>query len=315
MAREHYNVCRKVLHDPAHAESRLDDSLKALAGLNSYAKVLQAINGLDTKTRSSCPELGLAIADRAYDAEIDGRILVKHALDSLNDLRDSGELYGLLDQVREDFSKNDDQYFMDILDREGKKAREKLGDGSVDIFREAVNSVKKLELKFSSKDDRIVVSRRNASGEADKVEIATTRQAGQMGRVSSGEFFGGRDGKAFISPNRIFVPIDCHHRPARVGETHRLPLDIYAGAVGGLAMTKSLLYQHARRVSELGPRGLRGEDPVTAILVTIAVIGAALVIYGIATGNGYVTVFGAILIVGAALVAFGGFALVLAVVA
>jgi hypothetical protein len=93
------------------------------------------------------------------------------------------------------------------------------------------------------------------------------------------------------------------------------PLDAYAAAVAGLAASKASLYQHARRVDELGHRGMRGNDPVTAILIAIAVVGVALIIIGAATGNSYIVAFGVLLVVGAALVAFGGFVLIIGVFA
>lgn len=315
MASKKSGACGGLLHDKVRVQRRLVDALGAVSGLKGYRQLLSDIQGLDSEKKASCPDLGRAVADRAFDVEAGGRVLIKHALDSINDLRDTGELYMLMENAAQELSDLDGKDLVKRLEKEGKRARESMGDAAGDMFVEAVNALKDQELGFSLKNGNLVVRRRIGEGQSDKVTIAVTRQPGQMGRVSSDAFFGGRNGRDFVTPNRTFLPADCHHLPALVNRKYEIPVDIYEGTVSGLGMTKSLLYQHARRVSEIGPRGLRGEDPVTAILIAIAVIGAGLVVYGIATGDGFVAAFGAILIVGAALVAFGGYALILAVVA
>ncbi|MCB2376964.1 hypothetical protein LGH70_05190 [Hymenobacter sp. BT635] len=301
--------CFDLLHDAAHAERQLADALHTVAVFRDYHKLLERFQQLDPADRANCPDLAVAATDRAFDVELKGRVMIKHGLDALNSLRDGGQLYQEVEKAAKVLAQGD---IRALLEKEGDRAREKYGPAAADLFTEALTALEKLDMTFSVQDEHMLIHRKSVDGASEQVSVATTRQAGQLGRVSAGEFFGGWDGKSFITPGRLYTPRDCHHRPELVTIKDRLPVDIYAGAVSGLAMTKNLLYQHARRVSELGPRGLRGEDPVTAILVGIALVGLAIAIYGVATGNGFLVVFGAILIVGSALVAFGGYTLVLA---
>ncbi|MGB8319199.1 MAG: hypothetical protein WCE54_13785, partial [Ignavibacteriaceae bacterium] len=290
-------------------------SATAFSKLNQYKKLLNDIQKLDKKDSNQCPEISNAVTDYAFNAEANSRLLIKNALDSINDLRDSGALYQIVDDAGKELSKMKSIEILNRLETEGKKAKEQFGSETAEIFSEAVKSLKSLDIKLSAKEGKIIVNKKIVGDQSAKVELSTKRQPGQMGRISSDEFFSGKGGRIFVSPGQLYLPPDCHHKPPSIKESDRIPADIYAGTVSGLAMTKGLFYQHARRVMELGPRGLRGEDPVTAILIAIAVIGAALVIYGIATGDGFITAFGAVLIAGAALVAFGGFSLILAIVA
>jgi hypothetical protein len=305
--------CTELLGDPARAERRVADAFDAVAEFTAYRKLLWGVAQLSPEARAACPGLGATIADRAFDAEVSGRVLIKHALDSLNELRDGGGLYETLGTVAQGLSAEGTSSVIEKLRRDAASGGDHLGEQAAGLLDEAAKAIEAIGLGFSSQKGALLVHRKNGPQGEDQFRLATTRQLGQAGRVSSAEFFGGRNG-AFATSPALYAPKDCHHSPLRIKDAVA-DVDFYAAAVGGLATSKALLYQHARRVSELGPRGLRGEDPVTAILIAIAVVGAALVVIGIATNNPALAVFGAILIVGAALVAFGGFTLILAIVA
>ena len=307
--------CAGLLGGKGRAERRFADALSAVSELSDYRKLLSEIQQMSPEARASCPGLSAAVTDRAFDAEVAGRVLIKHALDSVNELRDEGIFYDAFGKLARELSGDGAKGFFEKLRKEAGPARERFGGAAADLLDEASRAAEALGLGFSTERGALLVRRKNGPQGEDQFRLATTRQLGQAGRVSSAEFFGGRNGRAFVTPPSLYTPIDCHHRPIRVRSDVAVDIDVYAATVGGLGATKGLLYQHARRVAELGPRGLRGEDPVTAILVAIAVVGAALVIYGIATNDPGLAVFGAILIVGSAFVAFGGYALVLAVVA
>jgi hypothetical protein len=313
MRPEKESPCAALLGDPARAERRAADAVDAVAEFTEYRKLLTGLTQLSPEQRAACTGLGAAVADRAFDAEVRGRVLIKHALDSLNELRDGGVLYETLASVGKDLSGEGTPAVLDKVRRGAAAAGERFGEQTAGLLEEAAKAADALGLGFSTQKDVLLVHRKNGPHGEDHFRLATTRQLGQAGRVSSAEFFGGRNG-AFAAAPGLYAPRDCHHSPIR-GTASVADADFYAAAVGGLATSKALMYQHARRVSELGPRGLRGEVPLTAFLIGIAVIGAALVVIGIVTNDPYLAVFGAILIVGAALVAFGGFALVLAIVA
>jgi hypothetical protein len=309
------SFCADVLGSKDRAEHRLPDALGAVSELRAYRNLLSELERMSPEARAACPGLSATVTDRAFDAEVAVRVLIKHALDSVNELRDEGVFYDAIGKLARELSGEGIKNFLGKLRDEAGPASEGFGDAAGTLLEEAAGAVETLGLEFTAQRGSLLISRKNGPQGEDQFRLATTRQLGQAGRVSSDEFFGGRNGRAFVMPPTLLTPVDCHHRPISVRSDVAMAVDLYAATIGGLATTKGLLYQHARRVAELGPRGLRGEDPVTAILVAIAVIGAGLVIYGIATGNPALAVFGAILIAGAAFVAFGGYVLILAVVA
>lgn len=312
---EKQSLCAGVLDSKGRTERRLTDALSAVSELSDYRKLLSEIQQMSQEASTSCPGLAAAVTDRAFDAEVSGRVLVKHALDSVNDLRDEGIFYDTFGKVAQELSGDGAQAFFEKLRKEATSSSERFGDAVVNLLDESAGAVKALGIEFSVQRDSLLIRRKNGPQGEDELQLATTQQLGQAGRVSSTEFFGGQKDLSFVTFPSLYSPVDCHHRPNRITREAAVDIDIYAATIGGLGTTKSLLYQHARRVAELGPRGLRGEDPVTAILVGIAIIGAALVVVGIATGNPALAVFGAILIAGSAFVAFGGYVLILAVVA
>lgn len=315
MPPEKESPCAGVLGGRSRAERRLPDVLGAVSELGDYRNLLSDIQRMSPEARVACPGLAATVTDRAFDAETAGRILIKHALDSVNELRDEGVFYDAIGKLARELSGGGAKGFFERLREEAGPAREKFGSTAGVVLEQAAEAAAALGLEFTAQRGSLLVHRKNGPQGEDRFQLATTRQLGQAGRVSSDEFFGGRTGRSFVTSATLFTPVDCHHRPIRVRSDVAAAVDLYGATIGGLASTKGLLYQHARRVAELGPRGLRGEDPVTAILVAIAVVGAALAVYGIATGNPALAVFGGILVAGAAFVAFGGYVLVLAVVA
>jgi hypothetical protein len=312
MLYENESPCAGILGGKDRAERRLADALSAVSDFRNYRKLLVDIQAMSPEDRASCPGLAAAVTDRAFDVEASGRVLISQALDSINNLRDGGGFYNAVARAAQQLSKNGAQDFFEQLRHEAVVAKEKFGDAAAELLNGAAEMSEAMGLQFSSQRGSLVIRRKQ---EEVQLQLATTRQLGQAGRVSSAEFFGGRNGRAFATSPSLYTPSDCHHRPIVVRTDRLAAVDAYAAVVGGLAATKGLLYQHARRTAELGPRGLRGEDPVTAILIGIAVIGAGLVVYGIATGNPALAAFGVVLIAGAAFVGFGGYALLLAVVA
>jgi hypothetical protein len=315
MPYENKLMCASVLGGKDRAEQRLTEALAVISDFKDYRKLLADVQAMSSEDRASCPGLAAAVTDRAFNVESRGRVLIGQALDSVNSLRDQGSFYENVARLAHQLTNNGAQEFLEQLRDEAKTANEKFGDAAADLLNEAANATEALGLHFSSQRGSLLVRRKQGPQGEDQIPIATTRQLGQAGRVSSAAFFGGQDRLGFVTFPTLYAPIDCHHRPIIVKADTVAALDAYAATVGGLAVTKGLLYQHARRTAELGPRGMRGEDPVTAILIAIAVVGAGLVVYGIATGNYGLAAFGAVLIIGAAFVAFGGYTLILAVVA
>jgi hypothetical protein len=278
--------------------------------LRAYRTLLQSVEHMNQEQRDRCPGLAEAITDRAYDAEAGLRVLFAHGLQTTNELRDTGELYRSLQSLGNDAL--DSESLASRVDDHVERAGEQYGDDMAEMLREAASLVREAKLSLRLSEQRIVLERPSVTGGTEEIGIALQREAGQLGRVSVERFFSPDVAHTTIWPGRLYLPNDCHHRPLVVDRRPERIVDAYGGVVAGMASAKGAFYQHARRTEEIGHRGMRGEDPVTAvILIAIAVVGVGLIIYGAVTGNGALIAFGAILVIGAALVAFGGFGLII----
>lgn len=306
--------CGNLLHNKDRAKKRFLESMRLCGELRQYRSLLEKVAALEEKECS--PELRFAVTDRAFEAEQHGRTLVKLALDCLNECRDTGKLYDLVKKGGLCLSnKRSIRKFLKDLKGEGKRAREEFGTPAGVIFAEAVELMESsdLEIRFSEKADRVIIGRRIPGLEdAENLHLAAKRQPGQMGRVSTDEFFNGRNDRMFVSSGQLFLPRDCHYQP-KERLAGKKPVDVYAGVVGGLSMMKGLMYQHARRVSEIGPRGIRGHEPASVILGTFFVIGAVMLGYGLMNDNAAIVGFGLILMAGSVGTYLGGFEMVIGV--
>jgi len=307
--------CRELLHDEAEAERRVATALESFRRLRSYDALLGKLATMDPEDQRRCHGLTDAMSDRAYDAEAAGRTLIAAGLQTVNELRDSGGLYEAMQALAAELKEADADELASRLENQIDEIRARFGEGAEAPLQEAADRIREAKFTVASSKERLVLGRPSLVKEQEDIALGFGPQPGQRGRVSVSDFFSTDPTVNRVWPGRLYVPDDCHHRPVLVGPYEMPNIDAYAGILSGLAATKGALYQHARRVDELGHRGMRGNDPVTAILIGIAVVGLALVIIGAATGNGYVVAFGTLLIVGAALVAFGGFALIIGVLA
>jgi hypothetical protein len=293
--------CGGLLGSKSRAETRLSEVLGAAVELRDYRKLLLEIQKMSSKAREACPGLATAVTDRAFDAEAAGRVAIQHTLDSINELRDEGTFYDSLGNVAMELTAGGMKGYFEKL---REPVVERFGVASASLFDEIASAAEELKFEFSAKSSSLIVHSENGLREENQLRLATTRQLGQTGRVSSAEFFGGRNGRTFFTAPSLHVPVDCHHRPIHTRNRATLAVDLYAATIGGLAVTKDLLYQHARRVAELGARGLRGEDPVTAVAVGLVIVGAVAVGVGIATEEPGVIAFGTFLIAAGACLYF-----------
>jgi hypothetical protein len=308
---EQSDSCAQILRDDQIDSERLAAATATFNKLRGYRSLLRSAEQLTEEERHRCPGLDDAITDRAFDAEASTRRLIADGLQTVNELRDTGQLYDALHSLAQTGDGLDTDQFAAQLEKHAKRASGEHGEDIGEMIKEAASIVRETALTLRFSDQRIVLNRPGLGGERDEIGIAVDRLAGAVGRVSRERFFSPDSAHATVWPGRLYLPLDCHHRPLDVRQVTTDVVDAYSGIVSGLASTKGAIYQHARRTKELGHRGMRGGDPVTVVLVAIAVIGVGLIIYGAVTGNGALVAFGAILVIGAALVAFGGFALIL----
>src|SRR6476660_1139288 len=125
--------------------------------------------------------------------------------------------------------------------------------------------------------------------QAGTVPVVTTlpfRAPGSASDQQVGELIREQLRPAHAGKPNMFTPIspaladdDCHHeRQTLIRDRKRVV--VYDTLVGVFGLARESMYRHARVVDRFGRAHLRGEDPITAAGIVIAVIAAAAVVAG-----------------------------------
>ncbi len=305
--------CFDLVRDPDRERERLDTASTCFATVHNYRSFLQHVTDHESKKPGSCRGLRHHITDRAYDAELATRILIKRALDSLNELYDTDELHKGLQRFASDIKERGTGALEKILDEARHQIPDAFPGFDVRVFDEASAILKDRAVKVQSRGEHVVLTTRGLDGKDQRVALGTQLVNGALGTVSAAQYFGAGGNRLSAGAAPIFVPDSCHHRHTILvaGQVVRT-WDAYSGSLAGLSTTIQLMYRHARTVDEIGHGPLRGSDPVTAILVAIGVVAAVLIIVGAVTGNWGVLGFGIVLAAGVICVATGACSLIIA---
>lgn len=297
-------------HEGLHRCTRAGTYIR---GLQEYRSLLSQLATIQEK--EACRRVRPLITERAYRAEIMGRALIAETLDAVNVHRDASSWYERVGNGLSALAGMGKEGLEKVLTGAAQGIDKAFGFDSQNFIDEGIAALRTLELRLTPAERGTILSYNSPMGGSITRTLSATPQLGQRGRVGVAEFFGAHGSPGYQVSGPLWVQPDCHSRTIAIDSLVKQPVDLYAGVLAGLATMKGQMYQHARRVEELGPRALRGNDPVSAVLVVIAVVGAGLLIYGLATGNYDVAAFGAILLIGCALVAFAGFTLVFVILA
>jgi hypothetical protein len=305
-----------TLVSPEEHERRVAVVGDALNHLDDYRSYLKALEAGDDRSRGLRPQL----TDRAFGAEAAFRVLLAEGLNTVNDLRDTGNLHAVLAHASESLAADGEKGLDATIERAKERLAKAFPNAPTKYLDEAVSIFKRRKMTIDHDDAANVMRIRGPSptgGEVD-TRVRLEPQAGDLGRVGVSDFFGG-SGRVGIHPNiPTYVPPDCHIRPGLVaGVVKAESVDAYSAIVGGLAAGRESMYRHARKVAAYGHRGGtdKAHDPVTIIVGIIIAVGVGLVIYGIASGDYGVAGFGGVLILGGVLVLVGGFELIIGLLA
>jgi hypothetical protein len=285
--------CLGLLSDPVTTQRRMVASATAYADFERYWDLHNQVRTWKREGDPRCANLEYQVRDRAIAAERDLRVLLDDALGALNDLRDSGGLKSSIDEATRAFGKG-----MTIADlRKGlalaeSTLSERYPGIDFRVIQRAGERLAESVLKIGSRKDGLQLELAVPGGASRKVVLDTRPSPGELGRVGRREFFdpgasasAGALGEVFGGLIPPFVPDDCHHRqPDYVVDIDRI--DAYASLVGSFANAKQSMYRHVRKVTELGVGRVRGEDPITAILIIGAVVAAVLIISGVTINIG-----------------------------
>lgn len=297
------HACESMGRSASYRMGRLQTVLSCVDVLRDYQSFLAAVDR-DLDQDPSCHIAPDMLADRAYKAEAAMRVLSRHGLDAMNELRDTGRLARVGEWAR---SIDGQQLDFD----EALRLCRELDTDSAGIDLSCLDVLPDLArqrgLKAIAKRGRIRLTGRGIQGEEREIAIEMSPHNGSMGRIGRGEFFGARGAAGpFATSIPVYSPDTCHHRE-RVLDRHRASIvDAYASVLSGMASANQIMYRHARQVEAFGRGGIRGNDPVTAIVgAVIVVVGIVLVAVGAAVDSPALIGFGIITILGGVCIAAG----------
>jgi hypothetical protein len=251
----------------------VSSAVSALADYRAYLSNLESAG----EAATPCSGLRGQLSERAFDAEVQVRMLLAEGLNSLNDLRDSGMFQvnlaafaEALDSGTIDFRQTAQESVkkvQELLDLPAAFADEMLGM----MERRAVT------VRYERETGSLVVRGNDLGNATRETRIRVAPQAGDMGRIGLQHFFSGEGGFSIQPEPPGGASSDCHRR---TGEIQQPPsIDAYSAMVATMASAREAIYSHARKVSQYGHGTLlRAKDPVVAGLVVVGVALTVLIV-------------------------------------
>lgn len=256
-------------------------TVQALADYRAYLSDLERAGD----GAMGCGGLRGQLAERAFDAEGQMRVLLAEGLNSLNDIRDSGLLHASLAL----FAQGAESGQIDF--RTAAEESVKQAQKSLDLpsgFTEEVLQIlerRTITIRYERESETLVVRATGLDNEPEETRVRIAPRAGDLGRISLDHFFGDEGGFSVQAEQTRGRRGDCHSRAGRIERTQSL--DAYAAYVGFLALGRETLYRHARKVSRYGHGSLlRARDPIDAA-ISVAIIAA--IVLGVSIMAGTIT--------------------------
>jgi hypothetical protein len=278
MMNKRHKDCFDVLVNLDAAEERVQTAMAAYSRYASYWTLHNKVREQDPKELESCPELLRQVAERAVDGERDLRILLKEGIDAVNEVADSGRLESVIEKANDFFTKHSLADLENGLRAAQKGLAKRYPAADLSFLDSAFDLLKKNVESLQVEKGNITVTYKAGDKKTERVVIEAKPRPGQVGRFSARDFFG----RPITASVPVYVPADCHHRTqtATDNDLGKI-LDVYGSLLGGFAAAKESAYRHVRKVNEIGITRRRGNDPITAIIVIVAAVAAALVIAGV----------------------------------
>jgi hypothetical protein len=273
--------CFSLFTNFSDASERLKVTASSAAHLMEFRNKLEKLSK-EKMCSKAYPNMHRHMTDAAYEAEYHTRIISKYGLNAMNELRDSGMLNKTLDRIIKG-SEITKKSIPDAISKAKKHLSKEFKDIDTSFLDEALSVYDQLDIELRVEKEKIFVEGRLGDGGKVRFPVSAGPKPGNKGRLSSSEFFTGlSSGEAIKVAGAYWVPENCHHRErAPFGNLMEKDLDIYGAYVGAMKNSNELSYLYARRLEEVGTPSISGRDPVTAILVALAIVAAALVISGI----------------------------------
>jgi hypothetical protein len=234
-----------------------DDCFTAMTGLEPVLERLQwansSLRGLvrynDQRLRiERCPNSGGQLAERAYQAESDLRIVLKAGLDSLNELADSGKLRSIFSP--ESLQPKKPVAFLKAF--EGIKQffsdQKELSGFDTSFLDETAKVFKMHEIAAEWTGTSLAIRFKDASGKVHTHQMDGVPRPGDLGRIGAKQFFSTERGVVFTPMIAALGDEDCHHEnqtltdfshPAPVARTEREEKAVTSGRAQDLVQDRA----------------------------------------------------------------------------
>src|SRR5687768_10059172 len=191
--------CLALDSSPTAQRVRLQASLACVAVLRSYRTLVAKVDSEVAKD-PSCHPPAEAFTERAREAELAMRVLVRHGLEALNEARDTGTLEQTIRGWAGDSKDGDELGIRDVLRSAGKS----IEGIDQEFWDEALGGMDEADLHAFAKRGRIRFSAKGFDGRKHEILMDFAPRTGSMARVSVSEFFGVDRG---ISQYATAVPV------------------------------------------------------------------------------------------------------------
>lgn len=225
-----------------------------------------------------------ALSEKAYDIEAKMRLLMYHAMESLNKAYDSGRLEDALSQVYKQSPKSKAKVFgEETITGAMNYFKEKHTEVDTSFLEKALAMIRKRNISIeAAKEGELIIHSTDENGKPQKSHVSVGKVPMSTGRISKAEFLGKGTFSVFPGADSLFNDDNCHHRrpvsvETEVVHTH----DAYERTVNNFLHLKESAYRHARLIDEFGVPHLKGDDPFTIIVAIIGIVAAALIIAGV----------------------------------
>lgn len=269
-------ACLERICPPEQAKRRAGAATSRVHALADYHAYLSSLEQTGNGA-TGCRGLHGQLADRAFEAESNVRMLLAEGVDSLNELRDSGMLHASLRQFAAE-----------------------IGSGKIDLaasVRESVQQVKQsldlpeafanellrfmeqhpISVRYDRKSETLVVRKEDDADAPAETRIRIAPRAGDLGRIDLETFFG-PSGSVSVQRGPRAGGGDCHRPKGEAQPLHSV--DAYSTMLGALAASREAFYGHARKASQYGHgTELRARDPA---VVGLVLVGIALTVFVVA---------------------------------
>jgi hypothetical protein len=273
-----------------------NDCFETMTDLNSARESLHIVDASMRSLRryndqrhriERCSNSGRQLAERAYEAERDLRIILKVGLDTLNDLVDSGRLESTFHHEAPKLGKQ--VPFNEAFDgvKQFFSGHKDFADIDTSFLDDAMRIFRDHDVTAEWTRSGLLTRFKDTTGEIHAHQLDAVASPGDMGRLSTREFFSAKSDVVFTPMIAALADEDCHHeKQILIRDPKRLAA--YDTLVGVFGLTRESMYRHARVVDRFGRAHLRGEDPLTAVAIILGVVAAVAVVAGVAIEIGCV---------------------------